>query len=122
MSSVVYQRPYATGRLEDLGRQNDEKMPHQTVHFRSHKTGNAQSGAAFFRHSAVLSLPAVLLPKVSITGRYTSLFVKELIDIAYLTIRLRARVFYEQIVNEAQSIIKSIINNKRCEEEATITK
>ena len=38
--------PYATGRLEDSGQQNDEKM--------SRKTGNAQSRATFFRHSAVL--------------------------------------------------------------------
>ena len=30
----------------------------------SGKTGNAQSRATFFRHSAVLSLPAVLLRKV----------------------------------------------------------
>ena len=32
----------------------------------SRKTGNAQSRATFFRHSAVLSLPAVLLRKVPI--------------------------------------------------------
>ena len=31
----------------------------------SRKTGNAQSRATFFRHSAVLSLPAVLLRKVA---------------------------------------------------------
>ena len=31
----------------------------------SRKTGNAQSHATYFRHSAVLSLPAVLLRKVS---------------------------------------------------------
>ena len=30
------------------------------------KTGNAQSRATFFRHSGVLSLPAVLLRKVSV--------------------------------------------------------
>ena len=35
-----------TGRLEDSGRQNDEKM--------TRKTGNAQSRSTFFRHSAVL--------------------------------------------------------------------
>ena len=45
------------GRLEDSGRQNDEKM--------SRKIGNAQSRATFFRHSAVLSLPAVLLRKLA---------------------------------------------------------
>ena len=49
---------YATGRLEDSGRQNDEKM--------SRKIGNAQSRATIFRHSAVLSLPAVLLHKLPI--------------------------------------------------------
>ena len=47
----------ATGRLEDSGRQNDEKISGETVH--------SQSYATFFRHSAVLSLPAVLLLKVS---------------------------------------------------------
>ena len=47
---------YATGWLVDSGRQNDEKM--------SCKIGNAQSRATFFRHSAVLNLPAVLLPKL----------------------------------------------------------
>ena len=52
---------YATGRLEDSGRQNDEKM--------SRKIANAQSRATFFRHSAVLSLPALLLRKVSIYNR-----------------------------------------------------
>ena len=45
-----------TGRLEDSGRQNDEKM--------SRNTGNAQSCATLFRHSAVLSLPAMRLSKV----------------------------------------------------------
>ena len=35
----------ATGRLQDSGRQNDEKM--------SRKTGNAPSRATFFRHCAV---------------------------------------------------------------------
>ena len=39
-----------------IGRQDDEKM--------SRKIGNAQSRATFFRHSAVLSLPAVLLRKL----------------------------------------------------------
>ena len=52
------QGPNATERLEDSGRQNDGKM--------SRKTGNAQSRATFFRHSAVLSLPAVLLRKVPV--------------------------------------------------------
>ena len=49
------ERHYATTKLEESGRQNDEKM--------SRKTGNAQSRATVFRHSAVLSLPAVLLFK-----------------------------------------------------------
>ena len=47
-----------TGRLEDSGRQNDEKM--------SRKIGNAESRATFFRHSAVRSLRALLLRKVSV--------------------------------------------------------
>ena len=47
-----------TGRLEDSGRQNDEKM--------SRKIGNAGSRATFFRHSAVRSFPALLLRKVSV--------------------------------------------------------
>ena len=47
------QRLYAIGRLEESGRQNDEKM--------SCKTGNAEYHATFFRHSAVSSLPAVML-------------------------------------------------------------
>ena len=47
------QGAYATGRLEDSGRQSDEKMSRETVH--------SQSYATFFRHSAVLSLSAVLL-------------------------------------------------------------
>ena len=38
----------ATGRLEDSGRQNDEKKSGETVH--------SQSYATFFRHSAVLSV------------------------------------------------------------------
>ena len=46
-----------TQKLEDTGRQNDEKM--------TRKTGNAQSHVTFFRDSAVVSLPAVLLRKVS---------------------------------------------------------
>ena len=50
---------YATGRLEDSGRQNDEKI--------SRKTGNAQSRETFFRHSAVLTLPAVQLRKIPIS-------------------------------------------------------
>ena len=59
VSVLFYASPegaYATGRLEDSGRQNDEKMWRETVH--------SQSYATFFRHSAVLSLPAVLLRKV----------------------------------------------------------
>ena len=43
------------GPLEDSGPQNDEKMLRETVH--------SQSYATYFRHSAVLSLPAVLLGK-----------------------------------------------------------
>ena len=35
----------------------------------SHKTGNAQCHATFFRHSAVLNLPAVLLLKVSSSSK-----------------------------------------------------
>ena len=46
----------ATGRLEDSGRQNDEKMWRETVH--------SQSYAPFFCHFAVLSAPAVLLRKL----------------------------------------------------------
>ena len=38
----------------------------------SRKTGNAQSRATFFRHSAVLSLPAVLLRKLPIEGVTTA--------------------------------------------------
>ena len=39
--------------MEHSGQQNDEQM--------SRKVGNAQSRATFSRHSAVWSLPAVLL-------------------------------------------------------------
>ena len=46
-----------------IGRQDDEKM--------SRKIGNAQSRATFFRHSAVLSLPAVLLRKLPNATRPT---------------------------------------------------
>ena len=56
--SPSHEGPSATGQLEDSGRQNDEKM--------SRKTGNAQSRATFFLHSAFLSLPAVLLRKIPI--------------------------------------------------------
>ena len=55
-----HERPYATGRLEDSGRQSDEKMLRETMHSRS--------CATFFCHSAVLGLPAVLLRKVSIVA------------------------------------------------------
>ena len=48
------------GRLEDLRRQNDEKMWHGTVH--------SQSYATFFRYSAVVSLPAILLRKFPMIG------------------------------------------------------
>ena len=57
------EKAYAIGRQEDSGRQNDEKM--------SRKIGNAQSRATFFRHSAVLSLPAVLLRKLPNVTRPT---------------------------------------------------
>ena len=49
-------RPYATGRLEDSGHKNDEKMSRETVHSRSCVT--------FFRYSAVPRLPADLFRKV----------------------------------------------------------
>ena len=55
-----HERPYATERLEDSGRQKDEKMLRETMHSRS--------CAAFFCHSAVMRLPAVLLRKVSIVA------------------------------------------------------
>ena len=47
-----------TGPLKDSGRQNDEKMWREAVH--------SQSYATFFRHSDVLSVPAVLLRKLPI--------------------------------------------------------
>ena len=50
------QGAYATGRLEDSRPQNDEKMLHETVHSQSYVTS--------FRHSAALSVPAVLLRKL----------------------------------------------------------
>ena len=50
----LHQGAYVTGRLEDSGRQNDQKMSRETVH--------SQSYATFFRHSAVL------LRKLSING------------------------------------------------------
>ena len=53
---LSYYGAYATGRLEHSGRYNDEKVSRK----------NAQSHATFFRHSAVLSLPAVLLRKLPI--------------------------------------------------------
>ena len=43
--------------MDDSGQQNDEKMSHEAVHSWSHMT--------FFRHSAVPSLTAALLYKVS---------------------------------------------------------
>ena len=55
--------PYAKGRLEDSGRQYEEKM--------SRKTGNSR--ATFIRHSAVLSLPAVLLRKVPTNEHRTTI-------------------------------------------------
>ena len=50
-------------KSEDSWRQNDEKM--------SRKTGNAQTRATFFRHSADPSLQAVMLRKVSNTLKAT---------------------------------------------------
>ena len=50
----------APGRLEDSGRQNDEKLWRKTVH--------SQSYSSFFRHSAVLSVPVILLIKLPIDG------------------------------------------------------
>ena len=50
----------ATERLEASRRQKDEKMWRETVHFHSHATS--------FRHSAVLSVLAVLLHKFAIYG------------------------------------------------------
>ena len=55
-SSGRLQGAYAKGRLEHSGRENDDKM--------SRRIGNAQSRATFFRHSAVLSVPAVPLRKL----------------------------------------------------------
>ena len=56
LTQSYYWRPYATGRLEG------EKM--------SRKDGNPQSRAIFFRNSAVLSHPAVLLRKIPIRLTY----------------------------------------------------
>ena len=50
---MVVQVWHAT--LENLRNRTTERL---------RKTGNGQSRATFFRHSAVLSLPAVLLHKV----------------------------------------------------------
>ena len=55
---------YATRRLEDSGRQNDEINWRETMHSRS--------CATFFRHSAVLSLEAVLLRKISVFNMLTA--------------------------------------------------
>ena len=41
-----------------------------------------------------------------------AIFIHELTDGIYLTIRLRARVFYEQIVNEAQPSWLSLVENE----------
>ena len=59
-NEVVFKnkRPYVTLRLDDSGRQNDQEM--------LGKTGNAQSCATLFRHSAVPDLPAVPLREVHI--------------------------------------------------------
>ena len=51
--TASWKRPYATGRLEDSGRQNDEKIWRETVNFWSCPT--------FFRHSAAQSVSAVLM-------------------------------------------------------------
>ena len=49
----IWQRPYATGRLEDSGQQNDEKIWRETVNFWCCPT--------FFHHSAARSVSAVLM-------------------------------------------------------------
>ena len=49
----AYDGAYATGRLEDSGQQNGDKM--------SGKIWNAQSPVTIFLHSAILSHPAVQL-------------------------------------------------------------
>ena len=48
----------------------------------SRKTGSAQSRAKFFRHSAVLSLTAVLLREVSIVFVWRRLFSSEIQGVA----------------------------------------
>ena len=57
----IYQGAYATGQLEDSRRRNNEKMWRVAVH--------SQSYATFFPHSAVVSVPAVLLRKLPITNK-----------------------------------------------------
>ena len=54
------------------------------------------------------ALKAVTLPLGPI-GAYLAFYV---ISLYYLTIRLRARVFYEQIVNEAQPSWLSLVENE----------
>ena len=58
--ATISKKLYSTGRLEDSGRQNDEKMWRKTVH--------SQSYGASFPHSAILSVAVVLLRKLPITG------------------------------------------------------
>ena len=46
-------------------------------------------------------------PKGEVSAAYVTVFKQNLNDFSfYLTIRLRARVFYEQIVNSAQSLVQ----------------
>ena len=60
LPSSLLKGAYATGRLEHSGRQNDEKV--------LRKIGYAQFFATFFRHSTVLSHPAVLLFKLPLSS------------------------------------------------------
>ena len=59
LSSQITSGLKDSSELSHSGRQNYEKM--------SRKVMNAQPRATFFRHSAALSLPAVLLRKLPIT-------------------------------------------------------
>ena len=54
----------------------------------------------------------LLLVMTTATARKMSLENEELCNCDYLTIRLRARVFYEQIVNEAQPSWLSLVENE----------
>ena len=52
----------------------------------SHKTRNAQFHTTFFCRSVVLSLPAVLLRKVSISGQNGVLYEKKKVMLVPLTV------------------------------------